>query len=41
MIHDADAAVLDSAMQDGLPLMTNDKRFANNVARLGHPVEGY
>lgn len=41
MIHDADAAVLDSANQDGLPLITNDKRFANNLTRLGYTAEGY
>jgi hypothetical protein len=41
VIHDEDAAVLDSAMQDGLPLITNDDRFAKNVVRLGQVAERY
>ncbi|MBO0881732.1 MAG: hypothetical protein J2P17_15600, partial [Mycobacterium sp.] len=41
MIHDADAAVLDSARQEGLPLLTNDGPFARNAGRLGDVIEGY
>ncbi|WP_406316751.1 polymorphic toxin-type HINT domain-containing protein [Streptosporangium sp. NBC_01639] len=41
VLHDDDALVLHSALEDNLSLITNDKRFAKNIARLGLPVEGY
>jgi len=41
MIKDGDAAVLHSATQEGLSVISNDQRFANNIARLGYTAEGY
>ncbi|WP_241740846.1 polymorphic toxin-type HINT domain-containing protein [Streptomyces sp. L2] len=41
MIADDDASVLHSAIQDGLPIITNDKRFYKNIERLGYSSERY
>ncbi|SHG56304.1 RHS repeat-associated core domain-containing protein [Streptoalloteichus hindustanus] len=41
MIADDDAAVLHSAIQDGLSVITNDKRFYKNIERLGYSSERY
>jgi rRNA-processing protein FCF1 len=41
MIADDDAAVLHSAVQDGLSIITNDKRFYKNIDRLGYSSERY
>ena len=41
MIADDDASVLDSAVQDGLSIITNDKRFYKNIETLGYPSERY
>ncbi|MBC9731512.1 hypothetical protein H8R17_45075 [Streptomyces sp. TRM68367] len=41
MIADDDAAVLDSAVQEGLSIITNDKRFYKNIERLGYSSERY
>jgi hypothetical protein len=41
MIADDDASVLHSAVQDGLPVLTNDKRFYKNIERLGYSTEHY
>ncbi|MPY56807.1 sugar-binding protein [Streptomyces spongiae] len=41
MIADDDAAVLHSAIQDGLSIITNDKRFYKNIERLGYSSERY
>lgn len=37
----ADAAVADSAMQQGLGIITNDLRFSRFLNAIGWPVEGY
>ncbi|MFD5848133.1 RHS repeat-associated core domain-containing protein [Streptomyces chartreusis] len=41
MIADDDASVLHSAIQDGLSIITNDKRFYKNIERLGYSSERY
>jgi hypothetical protein len=41
MIADGDASVLDSAVQGGLSIITNDKRLYKNNDRLGYSSEGY
>ncbi|MEV7197878.1 DUF6531 domain-containing protein [Streptomyces sp. NPDC093510] len=41
MIKDDDASVLHSAAQEGLPLITNDKKFYQNAERLGYTTERY
>ncbi|MFV2110489.1 type II toxin-antitoxin system VapC family toxin [Micromonospora sp. LOL_015] len=41
MIAVDDAAVLHSALQDGLAIITNDKRFYKNIERLGYQSERY
>ncbi|MEU5437397.1 RHS repeat-associated core domain-containing protein [Streptomyces sp. NPDC020719] len=41
MIADDDASVLHSAVQDGLSIITNDKRFYKNIDRLGYSSERY
>lgn len=41
MIADDDASVLHSAIQDGLSIITNDKRFYKNIGRLGYSSERY
>ncbi|MEU5425498.1 hypothetical protein AB0H73_07795 [Streptomyces olivoreticuli] len=41
MIADDDAAVLHSAAQEGLPIITNDIRFYKNIERLGYSSERY
>ncbi|MEU1510027.1 ricin-type beta-trefoil lectin domain protein [Kitasatospora sp. NPDC005748] len=41
MIADDDASVLHSAIQDGLSIITNDKRFYKNIDRLGYSSERY
>ncbi|MFF4258540.1 RHS repeat-associated core domain-containing protein [Streptomyces sp. NPDC001663] len=40
-VKPGDAEVLDSAMQDGIPLMTNDQQFYKKIERLGYPNERY
>ena len=40
-LSEGDAAVLHSALQDGLGIITNDVRFARFLQAIGHPVEGY
>ncbi len=41
MIAGDDASVLHSAIQDGLSIITNDKRFYKNMDRLGYSSERY
>ena len=41
VLHPQDAVVLDSAVQEGLPMIKNDLRFAKNIARLGFLVDGF
>ncbi|MEU9897710.1 DUF6531 domain-containing protein [Streptomyces phaeochromogenes] len=41
MIRTDDAKVLDSASQEGLSLITNDKKFYQNAERLGYTTERY
>ncbi|MGA5199493.1 RHS repeat-associated core domain-containing protein, partial [Streptomyces exfoliatus] len=41
MIADDDASVLHSAAQEGLSIITNDKRFYKNAERLGYVTERY
>ncbi|MFI2215219.1 polymorphic toxin-type HINT domain-containing protein, partial [Streptomyces sp. NPDC020141] len=41
MIADDDASVLHSAAQEGLSIITNDKRFYKNAERLGYRTERY
>ncbi|MFD5396834.1 putative T7SS-secreted protein [Streptomyces sp. NPDC127097] len=41
MIADDDASVLHSAAQEGLSIITNDKRFYKNAERLGYTTERY
>lgn len=41
MMADDDAAVLHSAAQEGLPIITNDQRFYRNAERLGYRTERY
>jgi hypothetical protein len=41
MLRDEDAAVLDSAAQEGLPLISNDWKFYRNANRLGYTTEQY
>lgn len=41
MIADDDASVLHSAAQEGLSIITNDKRFYKNAERLGYATERY
>jgi hypothetical protein len=41
VLRTGDAAVLHSAMQDGLPLITNDVRFVRFLNAIGYLVEGY
>ncbi len=41
VLRTGDAAVLHSAMQEGLPLITNDVRFGRFLNAIGYPFEGY
>ena len=41
VLRSADAAVADSAMRDGLSIITNDERFARFLRAIRYPVEGY
>jgi rRNA-processing protein FCF1 len=41
VLRSADAAVADSAMQDGLSMITNDQKFAKFLRAINYPVEGY
>lgn len=41
VLHREDAEVLDSAVQEGLSIITNDVRFAKNITRLGFLAEGF
>jgi hypothetical protein len=41
MMAEDDAAVLHSAIQDGLSIITNDRRFYQNAERLGYRTERY
>jgi hypothetical protein len=40
-IKPGNAEVLDSAMQDGIPLMTRDQQLYKKIERLGCPDERY
>jgi hypothetical protein len=41
VLRDGDAAVLDSAIQEGLPIITNDQRFYRFMNAINYPNERF
>jgi RHS repeat-associated protein len=41
VLHINDARIAASAMREGLPVVTNDRRFANFLRAINYPVEGF